>query len=141
MRCAPREARLLGGMIGVTKEEIAAIIEAVDAAGLTYMMGVQLYNPATVYARERFADGAFGRLLYAEGDYLHDMELGFYEAYQYGGGENWKATASYPPLLYPTHSIGGVSAPGRPTPPACSAIGVPDTRSDGLRQGGQPVRQ
>ena len=56
----------------------------------------------------RLAEGAFGRLFYAEGDYVHDMDLGFYEAYQYSGGENWKSTASYPPLIYPTHSIGGV---------------------------------
>ena len=29
-------------------------------------------------------------------------------AYQYSGGEAWKSTASYPPMLYPTHAVGGV---------------------------------
>ena len=95
--------------MAITVDEIAAIIEAVRETGLTYMMGeTSYYNPATVYAREKLAEGAFGRLFYAEGDYVHDMDLGFYDAYQYSGGENWKATASYPPMLYPTHSIGGV---------------------------------
>ena len=55
-----------------------------------------------------FADDAFGRIFYAEGDYLHDMDLGFYDAYRYSGGDDWRATASYPPMWYPTHSIGGV---------------------------------
>ena len=95
--------------MAISEEEIAAIIEAVKETGLTYMMGeTSHYNPATVYARNKIAEGAFGRLFYAEGDYVHDMDLGFYDAYQYSGGENWKATASYPPLLYPTHSVGGV---------------------------------
>ena len=52
--------------------------------------------------------GEFGRVFYSEGDYVHDMDLGFYAAYQYSGGESWKATASYPPMLYPTHAVGGV---------------------------------
>ncbi|KEP72464.1 oxidoreductase, partial [Microbacterium sp. SUBG005] len=47
-------------------------------------------------------------MFYAEGDYVHDMDLGFYDAYKYSGGDEWKATASYPPMLYPTHAIGGV---------------------------------
>lgn len=95
--------------MAISEEEIAAIIEAVRETGLTYMMGeTSYYNPATIYARDRKADGAFGRIFYAEGDYVHDMDLGFYAAYQYSGGEEWQKTASYPPMLYPTHSLGGV---------------------------------
>ncbi|MGW7515871.1 Gfo/Idh/MocA family protein [Streptomyces sp. NPDC054796] len=119
--------------MAVSREEIAAIIEAVRETGLTYMMGeTSHYNPATVYAREKAAEGAFGRLFYAEGDYVHDMDLGFYEAYQYSGGENWKATASYPPLLYPTHSLGGVLGAWRTHATSVSAIGVRDDRGDGV---------
>ncbi|MGI5473174.1 Gfo/Idh/MocA family protein [Streptomyces sp. CA-132043] len=119
--------------MAVTQEEIAAIIDAVRETGLTYMMGeTSQYNPATVYARNQIADGAFGRLFYAEGDYVHDMDLGFYEAYQYSGGENWKATASYPPLLYPTHAIGGVLGAWRTHAVSVSAIGVTDERGDGV---------
>ena len=119
--------------MAVTRDEIAAIIEAVRETGLTYMMGeTSHYNPATVYARDQIAAGAFGRLFYAEGDYVHDMDLGFYEAYQYSGGEAWKSTASYPPLLYPTHSVGGVLGAWQTHAVSVSAIGVKDERGDGV---------
>ena len=90
------------------------------------MMGeTSYYNPATVYARKPSAEGAFGRIFYAEGDYVHDMDLGFYEAYQYSGGEDWKRTASYPPMLYPTHSIGGVLGAWRPRGQRAAASASP----------------
>ncbi|MFZ3599357.1 Gfo/Idh/MocA family protein [Streptomyces sp. BH104] len=119
--------------MAITTEEIAAIIEAVKVTGLTYMMGeTSQYNPATVHARNQIAKGAFGRLFYAEGDYVHDMDLGFYEAYQYSGGEQWKSTASYPPLLYPTHSVGGVLGAWQTHAVSVSALGVRDERDDGV---------
>ncbi|MFB7334539.1 Gfo/Idh/MocA family oxidoreductase [Streptomyces adustus] len=119
--------------MAVTVEEIADIVDAVRTTGLTYMMGeTSQYHPATVHARNRIAEGAFGRLFYAEGDYVHDMDLGFYDAYRYSGGENWKATASYPPLLYPTHSVGGVLGAWRTHAVSVSAIGVADERQDGV---------
>ena len=119
--------------MAVTRPEIAAIIDAVRDTGLTYMMGeTSYYNPATVHARDQIAKGAFGRLFYAEGDYVHDMDLGFYDAYRYSGGENWKSTASYPPLLYPTHSIGGILGAWQTHATSVSAIGVRDERGDGV---------
>jgi predicted dehydrogenase len=119
--------------MAISEDEIAAIIEAVRETGLTYMMGeTSYYNPATVFARKKIAENAFGRIFYAEGDYVHDMDLGFYAAYQYSGGEEWKKTASYPPMLYPTHSIGGVlgAIPGHAVSVSC--IGVRDQRDDGV---------
>ena len=119
--------------MAVSEGEIAEIIEAVRETGLTYMMGeTSYYNPATVYARRRRAEGAFGRIFYAEGDYVHDMDLGFYEAYQYSGGAEWKRTASYPPMLYPTHSVGGVLGAIGGHAVSVSCIGVPDERGDGV---------
>jgi predicted dehydrogenase len=119
--------------MAITADEIAAIIDAVRTTGLTYMMGeTSYYHPATVYARNRLADGSFGRVFYAEGDYVHDMDLGFYAAYQYSGGENWKATASYPPMLYPTHAIGGVLGALPTHAVSVSCIGVRDERGDGV---------
>ncbi|WP_022885581.1 Gfo/Idh/MocA family protein [Glaciibacter superstes] len=119
--------------MAIAEEEIAAIIEAVRETGLTYMMGeTSYYNPATIFARKQLAAGKFGRIFYAEGDYVHDMDLGFYEAYKYSGGAEWKRTASYPPMLYPTHSIGGVlgAIPGHAISVSC--IGVRDERDDGV---------
>jgi predicted dehydrogenase len=119
--------------MAVSAEEIAAIIDAVRETGLTYMMGeTSHYNPAVVYARTMIDKGEFGRIFYAEGDYLHDMDLGFYDAYKFSGGEDWKATASYPPMLYPTHSIGGILGAWQTHATSVSAIGVVDDRGDGV---------
>ncbi len=119
--------------MAVTEEEIAAIIQAARDTGLVYMMGeTSYYNPATVYARKKLADGKFGRIFYAEGDYVHDMDLGFYEAYQYSGGERWKETASYPPMLYPTHAVGGVLGAVPAHAVSVSCVGVKDDRNDGV---------
>ena len=116
-----------------TVEEVQQIIEAVQETGLTYMMGeTSYYNPATVYARRKLAENAFGRVFYTEGDYVHDMDLGFYAAYQYSGGEDWKSTASFPPMHYPTHSIGGVLGAVPAHAVSVSAIGVVDQRGDGV---------
>jgi predicted dehydrogenase len=119
--------------MAVSEEEIARIIDAVRDTGLVYMMGeTSYYNPATVYAREQQAAGKFGRIFYSEGDYVHDMDLGFYDAYQYSGGERWKETASYPPMLYPTHAIGGVLGAIPSHAVSVSCIGVRDQRNDGV---------
>ena len=119
--------------MAVSIEEIAAIIEAVGETGLTYMMGeTSYYNPATVFARQKLAEGAFGRVFYAEGDYVHDMDLGFYAAYQYSGGEDWRSTASYPPMMYPTHSVGGVLGAIGGHAVSVSCLGVQDQRGDGV---------
>ena len=119
--------------MAVSEEEIAAIIQAVRDTGLVYMMGeTSYYNPATVYARKQLAGGKFGRIFYAEGDYVHDMDLGFYEAYQYSGGERWKETASYPPMLYPTHAVGGVLGAVPAHAVSVSCVGVKDDRDDGV---------
>ncbi|MFJ6281859.1 Gfo/Idh/MocA family protein [Pseudarthrobacter oxydans] len=119
--------------MAVSEEEIAAIIQAVRDTGLVYMMGeTSYYNPATVYARKQLADGKFGRIFYAEGDYVHDMDLGFYEAYQYSGGERWKEAASYPPMLYPTHAVGGVLGAVPAHAVSVSCVGVRDDRNDGV---------
>jgi hypothetical protein len=60
------------------------------------------------------------------------MDLGFYDAYRYSGGDDWQATASYPPLLYPTHAIGGVLGAWQTYAVSVSAIGVVDDRGDGV---------
>ncbi|MDN5704528.1 MAG: Gfo/Idh/MocA family oxidoreductase [Yaniella sp.] len=119
--------------MAVTEAEIADIITVVKKTGLTYMMGeTSYYNPATVYARKKVSTGEFGRVFYSEGDYVHDMDLGFYAAYQYSGGESWKQTASYPPMLYPTHSIGGVLGALPAHAVSVSCIGIKDQRGDGV---------
>lgn len=119
--------------MATTLTQIEDIIAAVNRTGLTYTMGeTSYYNPAVIWAREKIAAGELGRVFYAEGDYVHDMDNGFYAAYKYSGGEDWKATASYPPMLYPTHAIGGVLGALPTSAVSVSCIGIPDDRGDGV---------
>ncbi|SDD92483.1 Gfo/Idh/MocA family protein [Auraticoccus monumenti] len=119
--------------MAMSEEEVASIIATVQDTGLTYMMGeTSHYNPATVFARQKAAAGEFGQVFYAEGDYLHDMDLGFYDAYRYSGGEEWRRTASFPPMHYPTHSIGGVLGAIATHATSVSCIGVRDELQDGV---------
>jgi predicted dehydrogenase len=113
--------------------DVEEILRLVASTGLTYMMGeTSYYNPAVVHARKQLDRGAFGRVFYSEGDYVHDMDQGFYDAYAYSGGDEWKSTASYPPMLYPTHSIGGALGALATHAVSVSCLGVHDERGDGV---------
>ncbi len=118
---------------GVTVEEIATLVEAVQATGLTYMMGeTSYYYPATIYCRKRFQRGDFGRFVYGEGEYIHDMSHGFYEAYQHSGGDDWKRTASFPPMLYPSHSVSMIVSVTGAHMTHVSCLGQVDQSDDGI---------
>jgi predicted dehydrogenase len=119
--------------MGISEAEIREILDTVRSTRLVYMMGeTSYYYPAAVYARQRHKAGDFGRLFYAEGDYVHDMDLGFYDAYRYSGGEQWRETASFPPMLYPTHSLGGVLSVIGQRAVSVSCLAVRDERDDGV---------
>ena len=63
----------------ITLEEVAALVGAVERSGLIYMNGeTSYYYPAVLYCRERFRKGDFGRFVYSEACYTHDMSHGFY---------------------------------------------------------------
>ncbi|CAN5772438.1 MAG: Gfo/Idh/MocA family oxidoreductase [Acidimicrobiia bacterium] len=116
-----------------TAEELRLLTEMVVETGLTYMVGeTSYYYPAAIFSRERFARGDFGRFVYGEGEYLHDMSLGFYEAYEHSGGRNWKSTASFPPMLYPTHSIAMVLSVTGARMTSVSCLGQVDSHDDGV---------
>jgi predicted dehydrogenase len=117
----------------VTVEEMAALIETVRETGRTYMVGETSYYYATaIYCRERFARGDFGKFVYGEADYLHDMEEGLIARGQASLGDDWKRFASNPPMLYATHATNLLlSVTGaRFTHTAC--LGRVDDAEDGL---------
>lgn len=117
----------------VTLEELDELIDTVRSTGLTYMVGeTSYYYPATLYCRQRYADGDFGRFVYGEGEYLHDMSHGFYEAYQHSGGDRWIETASFPPMLYPTHSVSMVLSVTGARMVEVSCFGFVDDHPDGV---------
>ena len=119
--------------MAISIDEIKQILDLVRESGLTYMMGeTSYYYPAVVFCREQWAAGNFGHFVYGEGEYLHDMADGFYRAFQFSGGDDWKPTASFPPMLYPTHSIATVLAVTGGHATSVSCVGFVDTENDGV---------
>lgn len=119
--------------MGVTLDELRAIVRAVEETGLTYMMGeTSYYYPSTVLCRERFRRGEFGAFVYGEGEYYHDMSHGFYEAYQHSGGAEWKRVAGFPPMLYPSHSVSMVLSVTGARMTQVSCLGYVDRHDDGV---------
>jgi len=113
--------------------ELQQLIETVKETGLTYMMGeTSYYQPTTIYCRKRFAAGEMGRFVYAEGEYYHDMEHGFYGPYQGSNGDEWKKYASFPPMYYPTHSCGMVLGITGARMTSVSCLGYVDNHKDGI---------
>lgn len=99
------------------------LVRAVERTGLHYMLGeTTFYRPETMYCRRRSAAGAFGRFVYAEGEYFHDVEdprsnLREVKRRRLTGkaGAEWqRLEAKYHrrglisgPMHYPTHSTCG----------------------------------
>jgi predicted dehydrogenase len=118
---------------GITVDEIAALVSAVSESGLIYMMGeTTYYYPGTIYCREQYARGAFGRIVYGEGEYYHDMDHGLYEVMKWRGGERWLETAGGPPMHYPTHSTSGIVSVTGAHMTHVSCQGFVDTVDDGI---------
>ncbi len=118
--------------MGISVEEVEAIVRVAERTGLLYMTGeTSYYYPATIYCRDRFAAGDLGRFVYAEAQYLHDMRH-FYASYQHSGGPGWKRIAGFPPMYYPTHSVSMVLGVTGARATHVSCLGVTDEHSDGI---------
>jgi len=116
-----------------TLDELAELVGTVERTGLVYMMGeTSQYYGATVFCRDKWQRGAFGDFVYGEGEYYHDMAHGFYRAFQYSGGPDWKRVASYPPMLYPTHSVAMILAVTGARMTGVSCLGFRDRCDDGV---------
>lgn len=80
-------------------EDADKLYEAVKASGLNYMMFETTAFHNDAYAmRELYNQGAFGKMIYTEGEYYHYMEtpIDSYKGWRIG----------LPPQWYPTHSNG-----------------------------------
>jgi predicted dehydrogenase len=116
----------------VTLDELDRLVQTVRETGLTYMLGeTSYYRPQTTYCRQRFSTGDFGRFVYGEGQYHHDMAH-FYTPYKFSGGDEWKRTASFPPMLYPTHSVCHVLGVTFSRMTHVSCFGFADDHVDGV---------
>ena len=89
----------------ITLDELTALVRAVEETGLVYTIGeTSYYSPAAIYCRQRLARGDFGRVVYGEGEYYHDMSHELYDVLKTRFGADWKTFAGSPPFYYPTHS-------------------------------------
>ena len=119
--------------MGITESEIFALKIAADQTQLTFFMAeTSYYYPAVVYARKKFQSGELGAFVYGEGEYLHDMSHGFVEAFAANGGDAWKASASFPPMLYSTHSVSTILSITGARATSVTALGMKDSAADGI---------
>lgn len=88
----------------VNVDEIKQIVELVKETRLTYSMGeTGCYRAPALFCRQEFEKGAFGKFVYAEAQYNHDIR-NMEGSFRSSGGEDWKRFAGVPPFFYPTHS-------------------------------------
>jgi len=85
-------------------DECYQLKEIKEKTGLRYMMAeTSYYRAPCILARELWQDGKFGKFVYSEVEYYHNMTGGEREALWFHNGEHtWRY--GYPPMLYPTHS-------------------------------------
>ena len=118
--------------IGCTVEEVTRIVELVKEKKLVYMMGETCYYyPAAIYCREKYREGKFGKFVYAEAQYYHDVRE-MYKDYQRSGGEKWRRVAGIPPMFYPTHSISMVFSAINEHATQVSCMGLRDDYPDDI---------
>lgn len=116
-----------------TVDELWRLCKKVQETRLIYMMGeTSYYYPAQILCRNRFRSGEFGSFVYGEGEYLHDMAHGFYDAFKNSGGDRWRRVAGVPPMFYPTHSTSMILAATGARMTQVSCLGFRDRNEDGV---------
>ncbi len=98
------------------------LVATVKRTGMHYMLGeTTYYHPQAMFCRHKAQEGAFGDFVYAEGEYMHDVDSGCnlrqVSASRASSkpGREWKqiSQAYYDrgvlggPMHYPTHSTSG----------------------------------
>jgi len=118
---------------GMTFHEVENLVKAVQRSGKTYMIGeTSYYYPEVIYCRKQFDAGRFGRIVYGEGEYYHDMDHGLYDVKKWRGGKDWKLIAGNPPMYYPTHSTSCIISVTGANMTHVSCQGFIDNHDDGL---------
>ena len=114
--CMERGWHVVSAVPVCTSLEEAAMLKALkEKTGLRYMLAESSwYRQECIFARNLYREGGFGELFYTEGEYYHDrgdlkrMEQMLAEKsglpHNPDGTRSWRF--GYPPMLYPTHSVG-----------------------------------
>lgn len=118
----------------IDMESLEEMVTTVKETGLVHMTGeTSLFYPWTIYCKKRFEAGDFGRFVYGEGQYLHDLNhYSVFMDYLRTKDDHFRKTAGLPPMFYSTHSISmPLAATGaHVTEVAC--MGIEDREEDGV---------
>lgn len=121
------------------------IREAVKESGRHYMLGeTTYYHSQTMFCRKMAQEGRFGDFVYAEGDYIHDLDapcsLRWVRQCRTTGviGEQytkilspyWEKGIKDSPMTYPTHSVSGPLAVMNTRATKVSAYGFRNKTND-----------
>ena len=112
-------------------EECQAIVAKVAETGLTYMMGETCYYyPSSMICRYKNQEGFFGKFVYGEAQYHHDI------SHFPANFRADKRSAGVPPFFYPTHSTAMLLAAANSYCKRVVAFGYEDTEGDGIFEKG-----
>ena len=112
-------------------EQCQQIVAKVAETGLTYMMGETCYYyPSSMLCRYKFQEGFFGKFVYGEAQYHHDISH-FPANFR---ADKW--SAGVPPFFYPTHSTAMLLAAADSYCTRVVAFGYEDTEGDGIFEKG-----
>jgi len=121
------------------------LVSTCQHTGMRYMLGeTTVYHPETMFCRRQAAQGAFGHIVYAEGEYLHDVDspsnLRQVRAHRLASkaGQEWvEMSKRYKdrgvvdgPMHYPTHSISGPISVTKAHMTRACALGYRDPDGD-----------
>ena len=111
--------------MAITVEDCERIIEAVKRTGRIYMMGETcIYYPSSMFCKERLERGDFGKFVYAESQYYHDLSH-FPKVFNED-----KPNSAVPPFFYPTHSTAMVLHATNTHVVKVTAMGYEDREED-----------
>lgn len=101
------------------------IVRLVKETNLTYMMGETcVYYPCSLYCREQMQNGAFGKFVYGEAQYHHDIS--HFSAHH----RSEISVLGVPPFFYPTHSLGMLLSASGSYVTKVTAFGYEDTEDE-----------
>lgn len=117
--------------MGCTQEEIQEIIKLVEEKRLIFMVAETCYYfPCAIYCREKYKSGEFGRFVYGESQYYHDITEMF-KSFSSLGNE-WKKVAGIPPMYYSTHSMSMLFSAIDDYPVEVRCLGYEDVTKDDI---------
>ncbi len=92
--------------VGLTLDELKKLVDMQKNTGLKYMMHESsYYRQPCIAAREAYRAGQFGRICFSEVEYYHPGIGSRHNSLsRWQGLKSWRH--GFPPMLYPTHSLG-----------------------------------